>query len=683
MKEEEIERREEMSSERRMEDEISKETSTKDDLCISDPGIFHRKEKKIIFRNDSLAQSDVSSKEGRPFVFVFIDEAIPDLKKKSYTALLGMKRYKVRKLYHKEDVTVFTLFKSLLGFSYDVSEFMKVFKVSQISGFIIHPLTKVSDLIVRDNHIILTSRKSGSLGFDSSLRKRRNVFGLDNLGNTCFMASALQCILACNEFVDHFLLINRTLFDISKMPLTKAFHDLVGVGETQSKTFSPVGIKQRLGEKRPIYLEVKEQDAVEFINDFLDVIHEEIVSQTDGKYLSYYSSKGKEDVYYSWLSRNRSIITDLFFSKMKSSIVCTSCKASRSIFEPNLIHSIPVPGDGFYFEEIVLFYESPQKVPLKVFAKRDTTIEELKNSLYTDYDFQYDIFCTTIDSKGGMTWIPDNALLSSLVGTLYCYEYQKGGNSYYWVTIVCKTIWLSYYFDFNFLVRIDPNRLQESLYDVLKSRLTPFLDHRTDFMLYENIEEYFNVSSVEGNRDATDLISRPVIRLDITNYNYKRLFGSGFSPLRSIIQLLSKPVSLSDCINLFLEKEFIFGREKQVCDTCHVPSIFYKKLDFEEFPKYLILQLKRFKFDGRTLEKVDTFIDFPTDYLYIQGVKYKLLGISNHISSSSLKNIGSNGHYTAYVKRDAWYYCNDHNVAITEGPIEKKNAYIFFLERCT
>ncbi|KAF9763169.1 Ubiquitin carboxyl-terminal hydrolase 15 [Nosema granulosis] len=621
------------------------------------------KDQKIIFRSEFFYSHQELS---RSFLFVFLDESVS--RSKSCSVLLGDRKFKVKKIYYKEDDIIFNLLQKNIK-NVCLSSFMQSYRIFQISGFVVHPLSKISDILKRDNHVIVSPRKD-AVGFDAMILRQgvlvpRQICGLNNLGNTCFMNAALQCIFSCPEFVDSILCLNQDLMDLEKMPLLKAFYNVLNDYSTSKS--STGNLKRKLGMKKSFYLDSKEQDAVEFISDLFDGIHEEIVSK--GEVQSYYQDREREhpfsttpdSAYNLWLSQNRSIITDFFFAKIRSSIVCTSCLSSRVVYEPNLVLSLPVPGKDFYFEEIVLFYDSPYKVPLKIFGKADSTVSELKTLLYSEYDFHFDILFLNMNKI-----ISDSTTLSTLSGILFCYEYRKDyAHEYSWVSIGYKTLWMSNYFDFNFLVRNSKNS-KTHFFEILKSKLTPFLDHRNAFMLYENIESFFSFS------DSQDMfLDFPVVQLAISYHNYKSLFSS--SPLASIFQL--NPHALADCINLFLEKEFIFGNETRACESCNVPSIFYKKLDFQEFPKYLIIQLKRFSYDGR---KIDSIIDFPTDSILIQGVKYKPVGIANHITS--VKNIGSEGHYTAHVLRDKWYYCNDH--CISEDPINKKNAYIFFLERC-
>jgi hypothetical protein len=131
--------------------------------------------------------------------------------------------------------------------------------------------------------------------------------------------------------------------------------------------------------------------------------------------------------------------------------------------------------------------------------------------------------------------------------------------------------------------------------------------------------------------------------------------------------------TLDECINLFLEKEYLEGNDQQIyCSCCKSLKNFYKKYDFDRVPPYLILTLKRFKFAKLYKKKIDNLIDFPLHDLLVKGNKYDLYGIINHFGDLQ------SGHYTSIVRtNNKWVRCDDSRCTeIHESSIISPQAYI-------
>jgi ubiquitin C-terminal hydrolase len=98
-----------------------------------------------------------------------------------------------------------------------------------------------------------------------------------------------------------------------------------------------------------------------------------------------------------------------------------------------------------------------------------------------------------------------------------------------------------------------------------------------------------------------------------------------------------------------------------------------------KLPEFLIIHLKRFNHRGDSGnryiiygEKVNTSIALE-DFETINGIRYELVGIVNHIGSLMM------GHYTALVKRDEWLNYDDSRCF--KDRLNGKNAYLLFYQR--
>ncbi|XP_071345129.1 ubiquitin carboxyl-terminal hydrolase 8 [Trachinotus anak] len=143
--------------------------------------------------------------------------------------------------------------------------------------------------------------------------------------------------------------------------------------------------------------------------------------------------------------------------------------------------------------------------------------------------------------------------------------------------------------------------------------------------------------------------------------------------------------SLQDCLRLFSKEERLTDNNKVFCRHCKAHRDSTKKLEIWKVPPILLVHLKRFSYEGRWKQKLQTSVDFPLDTLdlaqYVIGPKqnlkrYNLYGVSNHYGGLD------GGHYTAYCKntiKQRWYKFDDHEVSdISTSSVKSSAAYILF-----
>ncbi|XP_077419987.1 ubiquitin carboxyl-terminal hydrolase 8 isoform X1 [Vanacampus margaritifer] len=143
--------------------------------------------------------------------------------------------------------------------------------------------------------------------------------------------------------------------------------------------------------------------------------------------------------------------------------------------------------------------------------------------------------------------------------------------------------------------------------------------------------------------------------------------------------------SLQDCLRLFSKEERLTDNNKVFCRHCKAHRDSTKKLEVWKVPPILLVHLKRFSYEGRWKQKLQTSVDFPLDALdltqYVIGPKqnlkrYNLFGVSNHYGGLD------GGHYTAYCKnaiKQRWFKFDDHEVSdISTTSVKSSAAYILF-----
>ncbi|KAJ4951929.1 hypothetical protein NE237_028761 [Protea cynaroides] len=219
---------------------------------------------------------------------------------------------------------------------------------------------------------------------------RGGLAGLQNLGNTCFMNSAIQCLVHTPPLVEYFL--QDFSEEINKQnplgmhgELAVAFGDLLRRLWSSGRTpIAPRAFKGKLSRFAPQFSGYNQHDSQELLAFLLDGLHEDLNRVKHKPYIETKDANGRSDEEVAtecWeyhKARNDSIIVDICQGQYKSTLVCPVCSKVSVTFDPFMYLSLPLPSTATRSMTITVFYGDGSALPMPY------TVSVLKHGCYKD-----------------------------------------------------------------------------------------------------------------------------------------------------------------------------------------------------------------------------------------------------------------------------------------------------------
>uniref|UniRef100_A0A665WTE9 Ubiquitin carboxyl-terminal hydrolase n=1 Tax=Echeneis naucrates TaxID=173247 RepID=A0A665WTE9_ECHNA len=186
--------------------------------------------------------------------------------------------------------------------------------------------------------------------------ERSGLCGLSNLGNTCFMNSAVQCLSNIPPLTEYFLKDKYTDELNEDNPLgmkgeiARAYAELIKqLWSGKYSYVTPRPFKTQVGRFAPQFSGYQQQDSHELLAFLLDGLHEDLNRIRKKPYIQLNDANGRpdkvvaEEAWENHIKRNDSIIVDIFHGLFKSTLVCPVCSKVSVTFDPFCYLTLPLP----------------------------------------------------------------------------------------------------------------------------------------------------------------------------------------------------------------------------------------------------------------------------------------------------------------------------------------------------
>ncbi|KAL7798354.1 hypothetical protein V8C37DRAFT_417802 [Trichoderma ceciliae] len=265
----------------------------------------------------------------------------------------------------------------------------------------------------RTNNIALSKSLSNRSSPSSSdgpatrgrMQKKRNgrsvgAVGLHNLGNTCYMNSALQCVRSVEELTKYFLTEAYSAELNKSNPLgyngkvAMAYNSLLReIYDEGRGSVSPRDFKNTVGRSRSTFAGWGQQDSQEFLGFLLDALQEDLSRIKKKPYIEKPDSTDdminnpeaiKEMADKVWdITRKRddSIIADLFTGMYKSTLKCPECGKISITFDPFNNLTLPLPVENMWAKTVKFLPLNDVPVNFEIELPKHSSIESLKQFL--------------------------------------------------------------------------------------------------------------------------------------------------------------------------------------------------------------------------------------------------------------------------------------------------------------
>ncbi|XP_055928929.1 ubiquitin carboxyl-terminal hydrolase 33-like [Argiope bruennichi] len=557
--------------------------------------------------------------------------------------------------------------------------------------------------------------------------KPKGLTGLQNLGNTCYMNSAIQALSNCPQLTNFFLECGSFVRSDKKPGLAKSYMRLMKEmwHRKRPSYVVPSGIAYGIKIVCPVFRGYTQQDAQEFLRCFMDQLHEELkepivemsavstVSPDSHEELdsaradsgipaSEDSSQSDADYETcdSGLSSEKASCVDEGVDSQDCNIESIHAVDALSTATAHLSFKSNKYNTSCIQPSIHCSMISAHVSDINVQSKGDVlaAAKEKQSSANCDISLLAKDVCMSKD-------IPDGC------ETIRCEYYheekhatpqvgQSGTSS--WNKESCVTNQRPQ------LKHMNPHALMNSIYNASKQKSVQFRSIISDIFdgkLLSSVQ-CLTCDTVSTTKETFQDLSLPIPNRDHLHmlhasqgshqksggtctdvYSHQGWFNNFFGWVLS--WFWGPSVTLQDCLAAFFSADELKGDNMYSCEKCKKLRNGIKYSKVIELPEVLCIHLKRFRHEVMFSSKIGSYVSFPLEGLDMSPFLHKSYprGVTSYDLASVICHHGTagSGHYTAYCLNylnDQWYEFDDQYVTAVDAEMVRHcEAYVLFYRK--